>query len=160
MLRLKSEKQFLLGDQICDSVFNTLSLSGEAEIELVFATSDEIKDINARYRGVNSVTDVLSFPSLNEIREFTKTNYPFDYDDETNSVFLGSIMICMQRISEQAREIGHSEECETAYLFTHGVLHLLGYDHVDDNDKKEMRSVEELVLSYAGIKRNDFTENI
>ena len=98
---------------------------------------------------------MLSFPSTSVIAgEIIKTrNYPFDYDPETKSVFLGSIMICESRAQEQAEEFGHSLEREFYYLAVHGMLHLFGYDHEDENDKALMREVEESVLSKIGAVR-------
>jgi probable rRNA maturation factor len=68
-------------------------------------------------------------------------------------VFLGSIAVCVKRAKEQAVEYGHSEEREITYLICHGLLHLFGYDHMVDRDKKEMRSLEETIMNNIGIKR-------
>ena len=76
-----------------------------------------------------------------------RRNYPFDIDPETNSVFLGSIMICTDRAKEQAEEFGHSFEREIYYLAVHGLLHLFGYDHMEETDKAEMREKEEEILT-------------
>lgn len=126
-------------------------------IELCFCDEDEIKRLNKENRAVDSVTDVLSFPaagvSAGEIVK--KKNYPFDVDPETGRVFLGSIIICSKRAAEQAAEYGHSLEREIAYLITHGVMHLFGYDHLNDQEKSEMRALEELTLAGAGIAARD-----
>ena len=99
-------------------------------------------------RGIDRVTDVLSFPAAGvtagEIVK--KKNYPFDLDPENGSVFLGSIMICTDRAKEQAEEFGHSFGRELYYLAVHGMLHLFGYDHMNDEDKAEMRALEEEIL--------------
>ena len=99
------------------------------------------------------MTDVLSFPLLDEIRPFTKENYPFDYDEATDGVSLGSILICDEVAKRQAKEYGHGEEREKAYLFLHGLLHLLGYDHTDEETKNRMRAMEENVLQSVGLAR-------
>ncbi len=126
-------------------------------IELCFCDEAEIKRLNAENRSIDAVTDVLSFPaagvSAGEIVK--KKNYPFDVDPETGRVFLGSIIICSKRAAEQAAEYGHSFEREIAYLIVHGIMHLFGYDHLTDEDKSEMRLLEEqtLVAAKIGVDR-------
>ncbi len=95
----------------------------------------------------------MSFPLLDEILSFEKANYPFDYDEDTGCVSLGSILICDEVAKLQAAEYGHSEERERAYLFLHGLLHLLGYDHMDEETKNEMRAAEEEILRSVGLTR-------
>ena len=75
-----------------------------------------------------------------------KKDFPLDLSDDGESVFIGSIAVCVERAEEQAIEYGHSLEKEMTYLLIHGLLHLMGYDHIDENDKKEMRSIEKAVL--------------
>ncbi len=113
----------------------------DAEISLSFVSSEEIRKLNFDYRGVDSVTDVLSFPMYDENDQF-----------EEEELILGDVVICMDRVREQAAELGHSEERETVYLFTHSVLHLLGYDHIDPEDKREMRRREEEIMTELGIR--------
>lgn len=122
--------------------------------ELVFADEEEIKATNAAQRGVDAVTDVLSFPTLEGIlgKELKAKDYPFDVDEEGN-LFLGSIMICQQRAREQAEEYGHSYERELNYLIVHAVMHLFGYDHMEEADKLLMREQEEKILAKLGLTR-------
>lgn len=138
-------------EKIAMAAVNKLALRGDAQVEVSFFLPEEIKELNYRTRNIDKVTDVLSYPALEEIKEFTKDNYPFDYDDNTNTVFLGSIVICMDRAKEQAEEYGHSLLRETKYLFVHGLLHLLGYDHENEDDRKTMRHYEELILQKADL---------
>lgn len=123
--------------------------------EIVFVGEDEIRRLNRETRGVDSVTDVLSFPSLENHRGkiIKAADYPADSDGE-GGVFLGSIAICTQRAAMQAAEYGHSEEREINYLATHGLFHLLGYDHIEESDKAEMREKEEGVLSALKLTRD------
>ncbi len=137
--------------RICLAAFSELRLSGEAEVEVLLYSPQDIRQLNLRTRGLDKVTDVLSYPALTRIAEFTRENYPFDYDGETDSVFLGSVVVCRERAAEQAEEYGHSLLREMKYLFVHGLLHLLGYDHENEDDKRLMRSLEELILSKAEI---------
>lgn len=113
------------------------------EISVSFVEAEEIKRLNAEYRQVDSVTDVLSFPQFDDMSDIP----------EEGEICLGDVVICRQRAEEQAEEFGHSFEREIIYLFTHSILHLLGYDHMTDEDKSEMRAREEEVMEYLGIGR-------
>lgn len=116
-------------------------------VEIIICDEEYIRKLNAETRGVDAVTDVLSYPSLDNIRGaiLKKADYPADLDEEGN-LFLGSIAICRKRAEEQSEEYGHSYFRELNYLAAHGVLHLLGYDHIEDNDRAQMREREERVL--------------
>ncbi|MDR1068071.1 MAG: rRNA maturation RNase YbeY [Clostridiales Family XIII bacterium] len=149
----------------------------QTEISLSFASPAEIRDLNSRYRGVDEVTDVLSFPQL-EADEFqgTADGYAPVLDDMYFTTctarslkkaradrdaqrtlrtieMLGDIVICTERAREQAAEYGHSEQRELVYLFVHGMLHLLGYDHEDETKRAEMREAEEAVMNEVGLTR-------
>lgn len=148
----------------CDEYdFSSLSraFDGEVEadcplsIEVIISDKEEIKRLNAEFRKIDRVTDVLSFPTLDGIRgkSLQKADYPYDCDEEGN-LFLGSIVICKEVAAEQAEEFGHSFERELFYLTTHGVCHLLGYDHMTEEDKAQMREKEERVLQKLGLKRD------
>lgn len=134
-----------------DETFTALGLIGEAAVEVEFVSKEEIRQLNARTREVDKVTDVLSYPMLDEIKEFIPENYP--YDSEEGKVMLGSIVICGDVAEEQAKEYGHSVTREQTYLFVHGLLHLLGYDHIEEEDRAVMREKEERILSAIGICR-------
>lgn len=122
--------------------------------EIVTADGEEIRRLNREARGVDSVTDVLSFPALDGIfgKEIKKQSFPYDIDEDGN-LFIGSIVICPARAREQAEEYGHSFMREFNYLAAHGVFHLLGYDHTTDADKLEMRAAEERVLEKINAVR-------
>ena len=142
--------------------FSPLAEAFEGEIEsdcglsaeIVITDESEIRSLNAETRGIDSVTDVLSFPSLDGIRgaELRKADFPYETDEDGN-IFLGSIVICEKRAKEQAEEFGHSYLRELHYLAVHGLWHLLGYDHMTETDKLEMRAKEEKILSKLGITR-------
>ena len=155
MIRVDSEIQNPLFAQIADAAFGYLHLSGEALVEADYVSEAEIRDLNRLQRGIDRVTDVLSFPSLTEIRPFTRANYPFEYDEQTGTVTIGSIVICRAQALRQAEEYGHSPERETGYLFLHGLLHVLGYDHIEDADSRRMRAAEEDILSAVGLRRDE-----
>lgn len=124
-------------------------------VELLFVDEEEIQRLNRETRDVDKVTDVLSFPTLDGIKgkPLYKKDFPFDIDEEGN-LLIGSIVVCCQRAKEQAEEYGHSYNRELHYLIVHGVMHCLGYDHMTDEDKAEMREKEEYVLNKLGITRD------
>lgn len=124
-------------------------------MELVFTDEEGIRSLNASTRGKDAVTDVLSFPNLENIfcKPIRKADFPFDTDEEGN-LFLGSVVICRQRAAQQAEEYGHSLEREVYYLAVHGLCHLLGYDHEEESDKALMREREERILSAMNLGRD------
>ena len=123
-------------------------------VEICFVDDKEIRRLNAETRGVDKVTDVLSYPALDNIKgkALQKEDFPLDVDENGN-LFIGSIAVCMQKAEAQAEEYGQSLERELHYLLVHGVMHCLGYDHMTDEEKAEMREKEELVLGKLGIVR-------
>lgn len=116
------------------------------EISVTFVDLDEIHELNKQYRGVDKPTDVLSFPQFDDLEE----EIP-----EVCEICLGDVVICEQKAREQAEEFGHSFERELVYLFTHSVLHLLGYDHMEDDEKKVMREREEEIMKQIGLMRQE-----
>ena len=142
--------------------FSALSSAFENEFEsdinlsaeIIITGEEEIRRLNSEMRGIDSVTDVLSFPSLDGIfgRKIEKKNFPFEVDEQGN-LFIGSIAICKKRAEEQAEEFGHSLLREMNYLAAHGLCHLLGYDHIEESDRKVMREKEERVLEKMGAVR-------
>jgi len=106
-----------------------------------------MKKINFKHRGQDKPTDVLSFPYLTlSSKILDKTGYPNEYDEISGEVLLGSILICEEIANKQAEEYGHGIGREMTYLFVHGLLHLLGFDHKNDTDKKNMRILEEEII--------------
>ena len=126
----------------------------DISIELLFVSDTEIKQLNKDTRGVDKVTDVLSYPTLDGIcgKPLYKKDFPYDLDEE-NRLLIGSVVVCRERAKEQAEEYGHSYKRELHYLFVHGIMHCLGYDHIEEQDKILMRQAEEKVLSAMGITR-------
>ena len=144
MGRIKIEcfdKKIKLG-KIEKAVYNVLGQVSHFLVELVFQDGEGITALNRNTRNVDSITDVLSYPSLDGIKG--KILLPQDCPTEMEGkyIFLGSIVLCEEKIRSQALEYGHSEEEETEYLIVHGLLHLFGYDHMNETDKKEMREKE------------------
>ena len=111
-------------------------------ISVSFVDKNEIRRLNREFRNVDSVTDVLSFPQF-ERKDLKKLSLP--------EIELGDVVICMDKVKEQAKEFGHSEERESLYLFAHSIFHLLGYDHMTEKDKKAMRAKEETVMKKMNL---------
>ena len=120
-------------------------------ISITLTTPEHIHEINKQYRNVDRATDVLSFPMFEkeELDEKIKNN-DFEHED-----VLGDIVISIEKVEEQSKEYGHSFEREFAYMLVHGFYHLMGYDHIEENDKVIMRKKEEIVLNKLGITRDE-----
>ena len=118
-------------------------------ITVTFTNPENIQKINKEYRNIDKPTDVLSFPMFEkeEIQEKIKNN-DFLHED-----ILGDIIISIEKVQEQAREYGHSFERELSYMLVHGFYHLMGYDHIEEKDKKEMRTKEEKILKTLNVLR-------
>ena len=124
-------------------------------VELVFVDGEEIRRLNRETRDMDKVTDVLSYPALDGIKgqAINGEEHPYEIDEEDN-LLIGSIVICCDRAREQAEEYGHSYNRELHYLIVHGIMHCLGYDHIEDEDRAEMREKEEYILGKLGITRS------
>ena len=120
---------------------------------------EAIEKINTEYRGLRKSTDVLSFPTVSYPSGSTagtcENLLKMEFDDETGCCFLGDIVISVPHLYAQAEEYGHSVEREALYLLVHGICHLMGYDHMEDNEKERMRRMEETVLSAVNVPRDD-----
>lgn len=130
------------------------------KVDISFVDKEKIRLLNREQRNVDKETDVLSFPTLN-LKPLVKINikdYKDDIDQETKHLMLGDIIICEDVAKKNAQEYGHSYERELCYLIVHGFLHLIGYDHENEDDKKVMRALEEAVLRKYKITR-DSNEN-
>lgn len=127
------------------------------EMSLSIVTPAEIKALNEQFRGVDSVTDVLSFPTIdNPERAVLNVNsFPQDaINSKTGKLNIGDVIICLDRAKEQAAEYGHSLKRELCFLSLHGLLHLLGYDHVEEQDEQQMNALQDEILERMGITRN------
>jgi probable rRNA maturation factor len=149
----KEGEEFNL-QQVADCAYQTLNQKEELLIEIAFVSEEEIKELNNEQRNIDRVTDVLSFPYLDEIRGKVLTPADFGNEREEDGFLLGSICICMQRAKEQAIEYGHSLEREVCYLALHGILHCFGYDHIEKVDEEQMTSLAEQIMTKLNLKRN------
>ena len=128
-----------------------------AAVALRIVDDEEIRDVNSRFRGIDRATDVLSFPTVSYPGKKTAGECEdllrMEYDDEMKAAFLGDILLSVDHAKAQAKEYGHSEERECGYLFVHGLFHLMGYDHIEEEDRVRMRAMEEKVLGLIGLTR-------
>lgn len=139
-------------EDVCNAVLDSEECDFDAQISLTLVDNEEIREINNEQRGIDRATDVLSFPML----EFDENGDCLDADYETDGDFivLGDIVISMERAREQSKEFGHSFRREIAFLTAHSMLHLLGYDHVDDPEgERIMFAKQDAVLNGLGITR-------
>lgn len=129
-------------NQVIEECLKEEEHSIDVEVSVSFVDNEEIRELNREYRNVDSPTDVLSFPM----------------EEDSLGLFtplLGDIVISLERALEQSKEYGHSFEREIAYLTAHSMFHLLGYDHMTDEDKKVMREKEKSVMKTLKIFKNE-----
>ncbi len=138
--------------KIAKAVYKTLGQTENIKVELVFSDAESMRELNNSTRGVDRVTDVLSYPTLDNIRGVVLKREDCVTELDGKYIFIGSIVLCEEKIRSQAEEYGHGEERERNYLIIHGLLHLFGYDHMTDEDKKQMRDKEKEVLALLKIK--------
>lgn len=122
---------------ICESAFKQLKLCENLVFDVNVVSSAQIKSINKKYRGIDKVTDVISFANRDEQTLFVP--------------LLGEIFICLDKAKQQAKEYKHSVQRELIFLFTHGLLHLLGFDHQNKKDEKQMMDLSKKIISKAQI---------
>ncbi len=133
-----TNEMYKIVEKSVEASLGALGIEKKAYVSVSFVDGEEIKNLNRDFRGVDRETDVLSFP-MEE-----------DFNDQ---LILGDIVINMERVISQAKEFGHSETRELSYLTVHSTLHLMGYDHIEEEDKKIMRAKEKKIMDMLGIYR-------
>ncbi|MEC0202572.1 rRNA maturation RNase YbeY [Paenibacillus lautus] len=155
------QEDFQISEELIALLEVILQKAGEAEgvtdgeVDLTFVDDEQIHELNREYRGIDRPTDVLSF-AMNEItNDELEIIYELEEGEELESVpdVLGDIIISAPRAKLQSEEYGHSLERELGFLFVHGFLHLLGYDHQDEASEAEMMGKQEAVLAEVGLTR-------
>ncbi len=145
-----------LGNQIFSAFMDYVNCPYEAEVSLLLTTSQTICEINLEKRNINRPTDVLSFP-MNDFPiagDFAfLEDEPWAFHPESGELLLGDIIISAAHIKSQAAEYGHSEKREFAFLMVHSLLHLIGYDHVLQEEAAIMEEIQKNFLDFLGIKR-------
>ncbi len=133
---------------------NYLGQPQNIELSCIFASQEEIRQINKQHRNIDAATDVLSFPTLHlKAPQIIKDTFNADKNPQTQNFVLGDIVICLDVAKKQAKEYGHSLKREVAFLALHGFLHLLGYDHTEKTEEEKMFSLTEIILEKLNIKR-------
>lgn len=133
-------------EELEDAMVRTLlhqEIEVECEVSFSFVSTTEIKELNREYRDKDAVTDVLSFPMYEAFirnRETIIKNNPF------LPLLLGDVVICIEQAETQAQEYGNTLNRELSYLSVHSILHLLGYDHMEDDEKSQMRRIEKEIM--------------
>ena len=120
-------------------------IEDDAEVSVTLVDNARIREMNAEFREIDRETDVLSFPLGDE--------NGFEVDPDTDAILLGDIVISLEKAQSQAEEYGHSFKREVAFLVTHSLFHLLGYDHMTEDEEEEMFAKQEKVLQQLGITR-------
>ena len=151
---IETEDFFEDSEPFCAALAD-LASGDDLVFELVCVDEEEIRHLNREQRGVDKVTDVLSFPTMEGIKGQPLLSAEHgELLDEEERILIGSIVICKKRAEEQAIEYGHSFKRELYYLAVHGVLHCLGYDHETEEERAEMRAKEEEVMKKMGLGRD------
>jgi len=143
--------------KVVDAVLDYFECPYDCEVSLLLVDDEKIHEINEEMRGIDSETDVLSFPNIDLLGNPAQ----FDIIDENDDVFepdsgeliIGDIVLNRDRIISQALEYGHSELREYAFLICHSMLHLIGFDHIDEGDRREMEKYQDILMDKLGIRR-------
>ncbi|MCR5178632.1 MAG: rRNA maturation RNase YbeY [Lachnospiraceae bacterium] len=147
----------MIGERVLLNEGVEKSISDRIEASLYIVDDDEIREINSGHRGIDAATDVLSFPNIEydgeDAASVLEAGVPDSEDPETGHILLGDIVIDSDRALLQAKEYGHSVRREFSFLIAHSMLHLLGYDHMTEDEAKLMENRQEAVLSGLGITR-------
>lgn len=145
-----------LMQRVMEQVLRDDGIEMEVVVGVTFVDPERIREINRAFRGIDSVTDVLSFPMIEGmLHDATPSSLLGCVDPETGALELGDLVICVERAKEQAEEYGHSARRELGYLSAHGMLHLLGYDHETEEERAQMRTREEEALKKCALTRED-----
>ncbi len=148
-----------VADSVMEAVLETEGCPYEAQINLLLTDNEGIRTYNAQFRQIDAETDVLSFPNVDyeEPSGFAGLeDRTADYfDPESGELILGDIIISVDRVKEQAESFGHSEKREFAFLVAHSMLHLCGYDHMEQEEARIMEDKQEKILKALGITREE-----
>lgn len=142
----KEEVNYKLIENVISEALKYEGVSDNTEISVTIVDNEEIRKINNKFRNIDRATDVLSFPLIDFDNE--------DLPNDGSKIYLGDIIISIERAKEQANEYGHSLDREVGFLTAHSMLHLLGYDHMVPEEEKVMFAKQEEILSNLGLKGN------
>ncbi len=144
--------------QVAEAVLEAEGCPYEAQINVLLTDNETIRGFNRDNRGIDRETDVLSFPNIefeeSGIFEIAEEEEADCFDPDSGELILGDIIISVDKVREQAESYGHSVKREFAFLVAHSMLHLCGYDHMEDKEAKVMEEKQELILESLGITRD------
>lgn len=143
---------------VCEAVLEEEKCPYEVQVNVVLTDNEGIRKLNRECRGIDSETDVLSFPNVDFVTEgvfdIDEKNEADYFDPDTGELILGDIMISVDRMKEQAESYGHSIRREFAFLVAHSMFHLCGYDHMEAEEAAVMEKKQEKILTEIGITRD------
>ena len=145
-----------LAEEVIRTALEIEQFPYEAEVSLLLVSLEDIHNINREQRQIDCPTDVLSFPMIAYDSPGNFSNIEKDQDNfnpDSGEALLGDIVLCVDKVKEQAKQFGHSEKREYAFLILHSVLHLLGYDHMEPEEAKQMEEKQNYILDSMGIVR-------
>lgn len=146
-----------IAGQVIEFTLDFMNCPYEAQVNVLITGEDEIHEINLQQRGIDRATDVLSFPMAEyEVPGdfgFLEDEGMDYFDPDSGELLLGDIVICAERVTAQAREYGHSIKREYAFLLTHSMLHLMGFDHMEEEEAAVMEQKQREILDQLGITR-------
>lgn len=156
------EKYEMIVEDVISASISFVNCPFACEVNVIFTDNAGIQEINREYRNIDAPTDVLSFPLI-------EYEHPADFTDiaahsadcinqDTGELILGDIILNVDRIASQAEEYGHTRRRETAFLTAHSMLHLFGYDHIDDSERTQMEALQEQILNQKGYTRENEEE--
>ena len=146
-----------LAKEVIEAALDEAECPYEAEVNLILTDNDAIQEINRDYRQIDRPTDVLSFPMIDFEKESDFSHVEEAVEDyfnpETGELILGDIIVSVEKVIEQAEKYGHSRERELAFLIAHSMLHLCGYDHMEDAEREVMETRQREILAGEGYHR-------
>ena len=144
-LKIIRMKKSIINWKVISEALRYEGVNDNTEVSVTIVDNEEIRKINNKFRNIDRATDVLSFPLI----DFDNESLP----DDGSKIYLGDIIISIERAKEQAKEYGHSIDREIGFLTAHSMLHLLGYDHMVPEEEKEMFAKQEEILNNLGLRR-------
>jgi len=151
IIEITDEREAFI-EKVVKAVLDYEKWDEEVEVSISFVDNKEIQKLNREFRNIDAPTDVLSFPML-EYEEISDDEAFSEEDYIEAEIPLGDIVISTEKVIEQSKEYGHSQERELAFLLVHGMLHLLGYDHMNEEDERIMFQKQEEILNVLNLKR-------
>lgn len=152
------ERFYEVAEEIVDASLSFLKCPYEVEVNIIFTGDEGIREINNEFRSIDSPTDVLSFPLIDYVSPGnfdTIEDRLVEYvNQDTEELMFGDIILNVDRIHSQAEEFGHSVIRELAFLVAHSMLHLAGYDHIDDDMRRDMEESQNTILNMKGYTRD------